>query len=86
MHGALQNAIKPAISVPDFKRYTNGGKEKKIQDVIQEADIKTKKTTADKSRAKDAYAVKKHFKGGSAAAKKKKAAAKNKPKQAIESA
>ena len=30
VHGALVKATKPEVSVPDFKRYTNGGKEKRI--------------------------------------------------------
>lgn len=34
IQGALERGTKPAIAVPDFNRYTNGGKEKKIKDVI----------------------------------------------------
>ena len=81
VQGALEKAIKPAVSVPDFNRYTNGGKQKKITDVVQEEEAKTKKKTEDKAKSKNTYGVKTLF-GHS----KKKKAAKKKPKQALESA
>mmetsp|Transcript_1685 Transcript_1685/g.2334 ORF Transcript_1685/g.2334 Transcript_1685/m.2334 type:complete len:405 (+) Transcript_1685:613-1827(+) len=43
VQGALEKAVKPSVSVPDFKRYTNGGKEKRITDVILEEETKEKK-------------------------------------------
>jgi len=43
VHVALEMAIKPKIAVPDFNRYTNGGKEKKITDVVQEEEKKVQK-------------------------------------------
>lgn len=70
--------------MPDFNRFTNGGKEKKIADVVVEEESKQKKQADNLTKAKTNYAVKKHFKGNAAAKKKK--AAKKKPKEALESA
>lgn len=83
LHGALDKAIKPQVAVPDFKRYTNGGKEKKIRDVVEEEEKKEKKVKEDATKSKTQYGVKNIFKGSS---KKKKVAAKKKPKEAFESA
>ena len=33
---AMDKAIKPKVAVPDFNRYLNGGKDKKIKDVVEE--------------------------------------------------
>ena len=82
LHGALDKAIEPKVAVPDFNRYTNGGKEKKIADVVYEEEKKEKQKNQNKNQAKNSYDVKRVFPGN---AKKKKKAPK-KPKEAIESA
>lgn len=57
IQGALEKATKPAVSVPDFNRYTDGGKAKRIEDVKMAQDMKDKKTNENKSKAKTQYGV-----------------------------
>ena len=85
MHGALEKAVKPHVAVPDFKRYTNAGKEKIIADVVQEEDKKDKKKAENVNRAKTTYGVGTVFRNGAPPSKKKKAA-KKKKREVFESA
>jgi len=77
VHVAIEKATKPHVAVPDFNRFTNGGKEKRIVDVKQEEETKQKKQSSNLTKAKTTYDVKNIF-TGNATAKKKKAAAKKK--------
>ena len=73
---AMDTAVKPKVAVPDFKRYTNGGKEKKITDVVKEEEKKDKKKTENLSKAKSNCNVGQVFRNGAPPSKKKKAAKK----------
>ena len=91
VYTAMEKAIKPHVAVPDFKRYTNAGKEKNITAVVEEEEKKEKKKTENIAKAKTSYGVGTVFKGAGMAAKKKKVAAAKKkqqsqPKKGIESA
>ena len=83
IYGALEKGTKPQVSVPDFNRFANGDKSKKIDDLINEYEGKAKKDNENVGRSKNSYSVKNVFPGN---AKKKKAAKKKRPKQAFESA
>ena len=81
---AMDKAVKPHVAVPDFKRYTNGGKEKKITEVVQEEEKKEKKTMDNKNKNKSTYGVGQVFRNGAPAKKKK--VAKKKKAEVFESA
>ena len=55
--GALEKGTKPHVAVPDFKRYTNGGKEKKLSEVVQEEESKNQKKAENQMKSKTAYSV-----------------------------
>ena len=84
VYKAMEKGVKPHVAVPDFKRYTNGGKEKKITELVQEEDKKQQKTSENVNRAKTTYGVGTVFRNGAPAKKKK--ASKKKKVEVFESA